>query len=229
MVSLLLSLLVVLFIHVGNAENDFTSSNEITLPKAKEVALYWRKKAAEFACKIADSQDPGMFIDTTGTWCLSYFDPTKVDPTKLSKRLIDLHKRNWPDSAEPIYGKQPTHHVLPDKGLAQTIVKYLLIHPENKKKLDRNEKISLIDIGAGVGQYGIWFQTNEEASTKITWQGYDGAGNVESFTNGRVKWIDVSSPLFDSIEPSNYRADFIMSLEVGEHSIGCYPLFDFFA
>jgi hypothetical protein len=205
-ISTYLCLLFLVFISGAIAENNSPLSNEIPFSKAKEVALYWRKKAAELACKRdSHSRDPGNFIDATGTWCLAYVDP---------KRKQDYHYRMWPESAEAVYGKQPDHHVIPDEGLSQTILKYLLTHEEIKKK---NEKLSLLDIGSGVGQYGIWIQHNELAASKISWQGFDGAGNVESFTNGRVKWIDVTSPLFDSIEPSDFRADFILSLEIGEH------------
>ena len=64
---------------------------------------------------------------------------------------------------------------------------------------------------AGVGQYGFWFRAH---NATIDWRGFDGAENVESFTGGAVKWIDVTDPLFDSIDQ---HPDWVMSLECGEH------------
>ena len=51
-------------------------------------------------------------------------------------------------------------------------------------------------------------------NANIDWRGYDGAENIESFTEGFVRWVDVTDPVFDTI-PN--RSDWVMSLEVGEH------------
>lgn len=98
------------------------------------------------------------------------------------------------------------HHVTADTGVGKTIIKYLTV--------DNQAKVHLLDIGAGVGQYGCFFESEKSG---ITWQGYDGAENIESFTNNRVKWIDVTDALYDTIEPDGLVADWVMSLEVGEH------------
>ena len=95
-------------------------------------------------------------------------------------------------------GRPAAHHVVADHGVAATIAKHL-------------QGVTLVDICAGVGQYGHWFREN---NASIQWQGYDGAENIESFTEGYVKWIDVTDPLFDTIAK---KFDWVMSLECGEH------------
>ena len=99
-------------------------------------------------------------------------------------------------------GRAAQHHVAPDTGIGKAILKYL----------NRPDKTtSLIDIGAGVGQYGYWLRENH---ANIQWTGYDGAENVEDFTHNFVQWIDVTHPTFDTV---HFMADWIMCLEVGEH------------
>lgn len=67
---------------------------------------------------------------------------------------------------------------------------------------------SLNDFGAGVGEYGHALFSVEPG---LRWFGYDGAGNVEAWTDGFVSWFDLTMPL------SLPRTDWVMSLEVGEH------------
>lgn len=45
----------------------------------------------------------------------------------------------------------------------------------------------------------------------IRWTGYDGAGNIRAFTHDHVAFVDLTVPL------SLPRADWVLSLEVGEH------------
>lgn len=70
---------------------------------------------------------------------------------------------------------------------------------------------SVLDMGAGVGQYGHRFQ-HLLANFSIKWRGYDGALNVDSYTNGYVRFADLSRPVH-----LGFVADWVMSLEVGEH------------
>ena len=100
-------------------------------------------------------------------------------------------------------GRAAVHHVVADDGLARTIVKFLVPN--------ETERVTLVDVCAGVGQYGFWFRAH---NATIDWRGFDGAENIESFTGGAVKWIDVTDPLFDSIDQ---HPDWVMSLECGEH------------
>ena len=72
-----------------------------------------------------------------------------------------------------------------------------------------DERITSInDFGAGVGQY------KSEILQKLpnfNWNAYDGAGNVEEYTKGFLKWFDLTLPL------ELPKADWVISLEVGEH------------
>jgi hypothetical protein len=121
-------------------------------------------------------------IGPTGGWCLQE------------------DENNWGE-----LGKSAAHHVVADSGIAATVSKYLIGQSGGKP-------VSLLDICAGVGQYGHWFTANSKH--QIQWSGYDGAENVESFTDGFVRWIDVTSPVFDTIP---FVSDWVMSLECGEH------------
>ena len=111
---------------------------------------------------------------------------------------LEESQENWGD-----LGRSAKHHVIADDGLATTIAKYIEI---------KERRVSLLDIGAGVGQYGHWFHKN---NISVDWRGYDGAENVESYTSGFVKWIDVTNALFDTV--SDYEADWVLSLEIAEH------------
>lgn len=68
---------------------------------------------------------------------------------------------------------------------------------------------SILDIGAGVGQYGHALLALDPAHR---YRGVDGAGNVERFTSGFLRWANLASPRL-----ALRRADWVMSLEVGEH------------
>jgi hypothetical protein len=67
---------------------------------------------------------------------------------------------------------------------------------------------SISDYGAGVGQYGAQFK---KAMPELLYYGYDGAGDVEAYTSGFLRWFDLTKPL------NNPVTDWVMSLEVGEH------------
>ena len=68
---------------------------------------------------------------------------------------------------------------------------------------------SISDFGAGQGQYGAKLQvTNSES---FLYRGYDGAGDVEVYTQGFVKRFDLTIPLDLPV------SDWLMTLEVGEH------------
>ena len=77
-----------------------------------------------------------------------------------------------------------------------------------------SEPRSVIDFGAGVGQYyyGLREIARPKSASLLRWRGYDGAGDVEEYTNGRVSCVDLTLPSL-ALE----RADWVVSLEVGEH------------
>lgn len=79
----------------------------------------------------------------------------------------------------------------------------------HQAKCNQPPRYSIIDIGAGVGQYGHSLRAIDPAHD---YRGYDGAGNVERVTSGFVRWTDMTSPRL-----ALPKADWVMSLEVGEH------------
>ena len=52
--------------------------------------------------------------------------------------------------------------------------------------------------------------------SSVRYRAYDGAGNVEAWTDGFVEWVDLTRPL---VLP---MADWVLSLEVGEHIPSAY-------
>ena len=69
--------------------------------------------------------------------------------------------------------------------------------------------LEINDLGAGVGQYGHALRRRDP---RHRMRGYDGAGNVEERTSGAVTWFDLTLPTLQLPV-----ADWVMSLEVGEH------------
>ena len=167
--------------------NNKRSGHEETHESAAKLAQKWRRIASEYYCKYS----PIDSVDVNGGWC-------------LRDRRADEGDWGKPDAIFPLH--PAAHHVKADTGIVSAIAKYIL-----SNTTDTNKTITIIDIGAGVGQYGNWFANH---APQISWQGYDGAGNIETFTNNQVKWIDATEPVFDTI---NGTADWVMSLEVGEH------------
>ncbi|EKX31578.1 hypothetical protein GUITHDRAFT_91192 [Guillardia theta CCMP2712] len=77
------------------------------------------------------------------------------------------------------------------------------------KRLILTENItSLYDFGAGVGQYGCELL---KFFPKLDYQAFDGAGNVQEYTNGFVRFLDLTIPFNLPIK------EWVVSLEVGEH------------
>jgi len=72
--------------------------------------------------------------------------------------------------------------------------------------LDIVRNSTVLDLGAGLGQYGVWF-----GSEVKSYAAFDGALNVESFTGGYVCWTDLTEPFLGP------QRDYVLSLEVGEH------------
>lgn len=66
--------------------------------------------------------------------------------------------------------------------------------------------MSVNDFGAGIGQYG-----RELRQEGLDWRGFDGAGDIVEYTDGFVRFADLTIPL------ALPRADWVVSLEVGEH------------
>ena len=73
---------------------------------------------------------------------------------------------------------------------------------------------SVVDLGAGLGHYGKIF--TEKGSPVRSWVGYDGAMNVQSATDGLVKYMDLTQP-HPADERPCVKGDWVLSLEVAEH------------
>lgn len=92
----------------------------------------------------------------------------------------------------------PKGHALPSDPIAETL-----------EELFRAEGvISVSDFGAGVGQYGVYLKSHIPG---LIYQAYDGAGDIESYTNGFVKYSDFTQLLDLPV------TEWVLSLEVGEH------------
>lgn len=67
---------------------------------------------------------------------------------------------------------------------------------------------SLLDIGAGFGQYG---RALRALDARHVYRGVDGAGNIESASGGFVQYAEFSLPL------SLPRAHWVLSIDTAEH------------
>ena len=161
-------------------------------------------------------------ITLSGAWCLEPFnnisDPFQVE----SKKDWEQFQEREPQVSAhivPRLGSQ--HHVPPDVSFGKGMIHLLehfadhctpLSQPTNASVApSSNRIITVVDVGAGIGQYGAVLEANSE---RISWRGYDGAGNVENFTHGRVQWFDATDAALDSIDGI---ADWVISLEIAEH------------
>lgn len=178
------------------------SDSERERSRMKNEAIKWRKMSGEILCDklIAEFKGKTSPTQKTGGWCLMEGSQSRV----------------WPKAANEVYGTPVAGHVPADRGLAPVIFQNIMNF--ERKTMRNNEIITLFDIGAGIGQYGRWLTANPEVNAHFKWTGYDGAGNIEKFTEGFVNWIDVTDPLYDTVgRDGNGVADWVMSLEVGEH------------
>lgn len=119
---------------------------------------------------------------TNGGYCLSHRPPT-------AKTLTLSDGRTW---------SIPQGHADVSQTVAQAMV----------DMMKAEGVTSLSDFGAGVGQYGRYFK---EQLPELMYRGYDGAGDIEAYTQGFVSYTDLTLPLEYPI------SEWVMSLEVGEH------------
>ena len=133
---------------------------------------------------IKDCSSAGQKTMSNGGWCLGQL-----------KRTDGYKSLQLPDGRNiPI----PKHHALPSERVGVTLEKF--IKAENI--------LSISDFGAGVGQYGVYLKSR---IPDLVYYGYDGAGDIESYTSGFVKFSDFTKPL------DLYVTEWVISLEVGEH------------
>lgn len=97
----------------------------------------------------------------------------------------------------------PQHHVSASGRIASELV----------TSIEQENITSINDFGVGVGQF------KHPILSKLPdaeWSSYDGAENTEEYTQGFVHFADLTLPL------ELPKADWVVSLEVGEHVPGKY-------
>ena len=130
---------------------------------------------------------------SSGGWCL---DEIAIRKTKLLYKKLAI--------------SVPKIHA----GASQRVVTELanMIQEENIT--------SISDFGAGVGQYKAAILNMRDENTSLSslkeYNAYDGAGNVEEYTKGFLKFFDLTLPL------ALPRTDWVMCLDVGEHAPSAY-------
>ncbi len=125
----------------------------------------------------------GKAVSDRGGWCLR-----KPDSAELG------HHFTHNNAIIPI----PAGHVLASESIVKELI--LMIESENITSIN--------DFGAGVGQYKYAILSS---FPHFKYLAYDGAANVEEYTNGFANFFDLTIPMFLS------KADWVVCLEVGEH------------
>ena len=95
----------------------------------------------------------------------------------------------------------PRLHFVPDGRVLALLEHALALEPTGVRP-------TLADMGAGVGQFCASLKARD---SRYECTSYDGAGNVEAISGGQVRWVNLTSPA------SLPRADWVLSVEVGEH------------
>ena len=105
---------------------------------------------------------------------------------------------------KPRRGRLPHNHFPADVGIVSGMFECVVAKGE-----------SIADFGAGIGQYYTALSAALAEAGKpnqtLRYTGYDGAGNVVEASGGLVHFFDLTTPMFLPV------ADWVMSLEVGEH------------
>tara|TARA_B110000046_G_scaffold161381_1_gene175074 strand:- start:182 stop:1141 length:960 start_codon:yes stop_codon:yes gene_type:complete len=100
----------------------------------------------------------------------------------------------------------PRYHDIADPEIVDALA--ILLQEKSSGAAGDPVFLSLLDLGAGVGQLGHALLARD---LRYRYMGYDGAGDVEAFTRGFIRYVDLSLQL------SLRRADWVASLAVGEH------------
>lgn len=145
-----------------------------------------------------------------GGWCLR-----KMARDELFGKERSVQLRSAPGEPASSY-RLPGSHVEADAIIVAELAALIGLPTASNRPLmpTSSEPRSVIDFGAGVGQYyyGLREIARPKSASLLRWRGYDGAGDVEEYTNGRVSFVDLTLPSL-ALE----RADWVVSLEVGEH------------
>lgn len=153
------------------------------------AALARARHDAEAACRErARPRAPAQL--SSGGFCVRL---QPAPPTSYAVRAPDGTRRTYQLPATPDHGAAIG-------GVARVLHELL--------RSDGGRFRSLIDIGAGIGQYG---RALHALDSRHRYAAFDGAGNAESASGGYVRYAELSLPL------SLPRAHWALSIDTGEH------------
>lgn len=176
----------------GGARADVIDAGVVPQPQRADSEFPARDWAARRA--IVDSaqncpKGATNQIGLNGGWCL-----------RASERKVKCCAMTPPCEEFCSWGYAiPWPHSGADHGLAKELGQFF-------------QGRSVLDLGAGVGQYGQYFKENPQFA--VRWRGFDGAENVEAYTRGFVRWTDLTWAGDPAV---GAPSDWVLSLEVGEH------------
>ena len=131
----------------------------------------------------------GNFSGTldTGGWCL---EPPVVSAAARSAALLrDQHNFVTLSGGHSYFLPKP--HVAADRNIVDFLA-CTLRRCDDPPECSAHTFLSVVDMGAGIGQYGRALLSRDP---RHRWRGYDGAGNVEEVTSGFVSFFDLTIPL----------------------------------
>lgn len=136
---------------------------------------------------LAGCSNDSTAVLASGAWCL------QRDPRAA---------RAWVSLPNGQSHARPSMHA-PADALILAVLMQLLSRPRPAHPR------SLVDLGAGIGQYGRALLALDPRARYV---GFDGAGDVEAYTDRFVSWADLSQPF--ELLPRASVADYVLSLEV---------------
>ena len=143
--------------------------------------------AARRSCQRGDAS-------ASGSYCIG-----SPSPPQSSRRLRNEVAVALPNNQSYVL---PLARYVPADDVVVEVLRSLLVDAQGRPSA------SLLDVGAGVGQYGRKLLS---LTPGIDYRGCDGAGDVRAATGGFVSWCDLAER-FDVP-----RADWVLCLEAGEH------------
>lgn len=175
-----------------DVENSATVKVSREIANYMDFALQEKRRSSQISCVASDTNYKGASHHTdSGGYCLSAF-------LQLTKELGESRGNvviPFPDRTIPV----PKGHAMADQDMINLLVEFI----------EKEDITTFSDFGAGLGQYGMALERKFPDS--LLYRGYDGAGDIEVYTQGFVKFFDFTIPLNLPV------TDWVMSLEVGEH------------
>ena len=176
---------------------------------ARQKCLGWANKGINLTHGFGVGEGTGTL--ETGGWCLDARAAPRTPCRGGSWCTVNLPNQMSYDL--------PPGHLAADSVVIRLLVGVLSICDDGRECFGRPgwesgcscsvmRSLSVLDLGAGVGQYGRALLSK---SSRHRYRGLDGAGNVEEVTDGFVRFADLTKPL------ATPRADWVLSTEVGEH------------